>query len=126
MSGLKLKILNGEYVMHQVEPNGIIPESVIKSDFYSITKTDDEISIIAEAMIPIEGNKVETGYSCIQLVGEFDVSITGIWARITTILANAGIAVLAIATYNTDYFLVKSLHLDKAVAAFKENGFLFV
>ena len=68
MSGLKLKILNGEYVMHQVEPNGIIPESVIKSDFYSITKTDDEISIIAEAMIPIEGNKVETGYSCIQLV----------------------------------------------------------
>ena len=125
MNGLKLKILNDEYAMHQLPPDGKIPEDVFKADFYSITRTDDELSIIAEARISIKSNKVETDYSCMKLIGEFEVLTTGIWASITTILADAGISVLAVTTYNTDYFLVKTAHLDKAVAAFKKNGYLF-
>ncbi len=125
MNGLKLKILNDEYAMHQLQPDGKIPENVYRADFYSITRTDDELSIIAPAKIPINSRKVETDYSCMQLIGEFEVSITGVWASITTILADAGISVLAVTTYNTDYFLVKTAHLDKAVAAFKKNGYLF-
>ena len=126
MNGLKIKILNDEYAMHQLPPDAKIPKDVFKADFYSITRTDDELSIIAEARIPIKSNKVETDYSCMKLIGEFEVLTTGIWASITTILADAGISVLAVTTYNTDYFLVKTVQLDKAVAAFKENGFLFV
>ena len=60
-----------------------------------------------------------------QLIGEFEVLTTGIWASITTTLADAGISVLAVTTYNTDYFLVKTSQLKKAVAAFKKNGYLF-
>ena len=125
MNGLKLKILNDEYAMHQLPPDGKIPDDVFKADFYSITRTDDELSIIAPARIPIKSNKVETDYSCMQLIGEFEVLTTGIWAGITTILADAGISVLAVTTYNTDYFLVKTGQLDKAVVAFKKNGYLF-
>ena len=125
MNGLKLKILNNEYAMHQLPPDGKIPKDVFKADFYSVTRTDDELSIIAPAKIPIKSNKVETDYSCMQLIGEFEVSITGVWASITTTLADAGIAVLTVTTYNTDYFLVKTSQLKKAVAAFKKNGYLF-
>ena len=121
MNGLKLKILNDEYAMHQLPPDGKIPEDVFKADFYSVTRTDDELSIIAPAKIPIKSNKVETDYSCMQLIGEFEVLTTGIWASITTTLADAGISVLAVTTYNTDYFLVKTSQLKKAVAAFKKN-----
>jgi len=125
MNGLKLKILNDEYAMHQLPPDGKFPKDVFKADFYSVTRTDDELSIIAPAKIPIKSNKVETDYSCMQLIGEFEVSITGVWASITTTLADAGISVLAVTTYNTDYFLVKTSQLKKAVAAFKKNGYLF-
>ena len=125
MNGLKLKILNDDYAMHQLPPDGKIPKDVFKADFYSVTWTDDELSIIAPAKIPIKSNKVETDYSCIQLIGEFEVSITGVWASITTTLADAGISVLTVTTYNTDYFLVKTSQLKKAVAAFKKNGYLF-
>ena len=124
MNGLKLKILNDEYAMHQLPPDGKIPKDVFKADFYSVTRTDDELSIIAPAKIPIKSNKVETDYTCMQLIGEFEVSITGVWASITTTLADAGICVLAVTTYNTDYFLVKTSQLKKAVAAFKKNGYL--
>ena len=62
MNGLKLKILNDEYAMHQLPPDGKIPKDVFKADFYSVTRTDDELSIIAPAKIPIKSNKVETAY----------------------------------------------------------------
>ena len=94
MNGLKLKILNDEYAMHQLPPDGKIPEDVFKADFYSVTRTDDELSIIAPAKIPIKSNKVETDYSCMQLIGEFEVSITGVWASITTTLAGGSLAPL--------------------------------
>ena len=40
MNGLKIKILNDEYAMHQLPPDGKIPKDVFKADFYSITRTD--------------------------------------------------------------------------------------
>ena len=47
--------------MHQLQPDGKIPENVYRADFYSITRTDDELSIIAPARIPINSSKVEHG-----------------------------------------------------------------
>jgi hypothetical protein len=52
-----------------------------------------------------------------------DLSLFGITARITTILAEAKCNILAEATYNTDYIFVKDKQLDSVIKALSESGY---
>jgi uncharacterized protein len=56
-------------------------------------------------------------------LGTMDLSLTGIAARFTAALAAAGVAVNVIATYDTDYILVKNDVLARAVEALQEAGY---
>ena len=48
MSSIKLtlKLLNEKYGVCKLDKNEIIPTWSIKGDFFSITKTEDELSIV--------------------------------------------------------------------------------
>lgn len=122
---LKLAVLDGEYAIHRLSPEQEIPASVLKSDFFSITKTDEELSIVCDAEIPVSSEKSEKGWSCIKVSGPLDFALTGILAKISNILAEAGISIFALSTYDTDYILVKSKKLDIAERALKEAGYIF-
>ncbi|HEY4525795.1 MAG TPA: ACT domain-containing protein [Candidatus Paceibacterota bacterium] len=84
--------------------------------FYSITKTADELSVVCESdAIPPNCPKVEKGWRALKVEGPLDFSLTGILASLATPLAEAGISIFAISTYDTDYVLVKSENLPGAV-----------
>jgi hypothetical protein len=55
--------------------------------------------------------------------GPLDLSLIGILASLTTALAQAGINVFAISTFDTDYLLVKEERLEKAARALREAGY---
>ena len=46
-----------------------------------------------------------------------DFSLIGILSSISTTLANKGISIFAISTYDTDYILVKDKNIDMAIDA---------
>ena len=48
--------------------------------------------------------------------------MTGIAAALATPLAAAGVSVLVIATYDTDYVLIREDQLNRAVAALTSAG----
>jgi hypothetical protein len=54
--------------------------------------------------------------------GPLDFSLTGILASLTTSLAEVGISIFAISTFDTDYLLVKADNLERAVLKLKEAG----
>ena len=56
--------------------------------------------------------------------GPLGFSITGILASLTTCLAEVGISIFAISTFDTDYLLVKAENLKRAVVKLKEAGHL--
>jgi hypothetical protein len=56
------------------------------------------------------------------VAGPVDFGLTGVAAALTTPLAGAGIPVLLIATYETDYLLVRRVDLQRAVAALSAAG----
>ena len=101
---LKLSILDGEYAIHRFPPEGDIP--ALNGSFLSITRTEDELSIVCDADIPLKSEKSESGWTCIKVLGPLDFGLTGILAKIASVLAEVEISIFAISTYDTDYILV--------------------
>ena len=92
------------------------------ADWYSITKTDDELSIVCEEKyVPVDVIK-ETDWKCFKIEGPLDFALIGILSKLSTILADNGISIFAISTYDTDYILVKSDKLEKSIKVFESNG----
>ncbi len=65
---------------------------------------------------------INDGWRCLQFVGPFDLSLPGIMAQVATPLAQAGVPIFTLATYNTDYLLVPSARLADACNAIQQAG----
>ena len=78
---------------------------------------------IPEALVP--GNTIERddGWKGFRIIGQLDFSLIGILARISKILAEGGIGIFAISTYNTDYILTKEENFEKAMKVLKNAGY---
>ena len=122
---LKLSILKNLFTIHRFPPNYEIPNQVYGSDFYSISKTEDELSIACSSAIQLNSEKSETDWACMKVEGPLDFSLTGILAKISAVLAKVGISIFAISTFDTDYILVKSKKLPFAKEALLKSGHTF-
>ncbi len=123
---MQLKILNNKLKVVKLKSNETVPEIVYKQEFYSITKTDEELSIVLDEGIEIQSNIVEDNWRAIKIVGTLDFALIGILSKISTILAQSEISIFAISTYNTDYILVKADKLEKAIKVLEQNEYKFI
>ena len=124
-TNLKLSVLDGEYVVHRFSPESQIPVDVLKRNLISITRTNDELSIVCDAQLSFNSEKSEAGWACIKVLGPLDFGLTGILARVSGVLAEAEISIFALSTYDTDYILVKNNTLSVAKKALSEAGYIF-
>ncbi len=122
---LQLNILENHFTIHRFPANHEIPNQVYESQFYSISKTDEELSIVCNSTTQVNSEKSDTDWSCIKVEGPLDFSLTGILAKISTVLAKAEISIFAISTFDTDYILVKSEKLPFAERALLKSGYTF-
>lgn len=119
---LTLSLLPGTLAVCRLEPHAPLPAWALKGPLASITRTDEETSIVcAEENVP-EGVLCERGFACLKVAGPLDFTLTGVLAALTPPLAQAGISAFAIATYDTDYVLVKQERLRDALAALGAAG----
>ena len=121
MKQLTLKVLDGHYAIHRFSPQSDIPAEVLGSSLLSITKTEEELSIVCDTSISLDADETESGWSGIQVLGPLDFSLTGILAKLSGILAEADISIFAISTYDTDYILVKEKMLQLAVSTLQKK-----
>jgi len=119
---LRLKVLPGEFSIHRFDPSAVVPAQVYDGDFFNICRTHDELSIVCADGIVRNSPRCEAGWSCIKVMGPLDFSLTGILAHLAGLLAEAGISLFALSTYDTDYFLVKTEKLASALAALEAGG----
>ena len=97
-------------------------------DQYCFTgKTDEERSLICRTeCVPENVLEREDGWKAFRIQGVLDFTLVGILAGISGILAENGISVFAISTYNTDYILVKADKLEKAIKVLEQNEYKFI
>ena len=114
---MKLRLLPGVFAVCRLPPDAPAPV-----DFWSVTRTDDELSVICTEDAVPDGALVQLGWRGLQVVGPLDFALTGVAAALTAPLAEAQVSVLPIATYDTDYLFVRESALERAVAALEAAG----
>lgn len=123
---LNMKLLEEKYGVCRLDKYEEVPEWVNKDDFFSITKTYDELSIVClEDNIP-NNIKCERDWRILKVEGPLDFSLVGILAYISSVLAQNSISIFAISTYDTDYILVKNKDVDRAIEVLREDGYCVV
>ena len=123
MNRLTFQLQSAEYSLCRLAPEQTIPDWVYGSAFFSISKTSDELSIVCESQF-VPGEVKQNGqWRLLKIMAVLDLSLTGITAQFSTALANAGVNICVIATYDTDYLLVKEEKLSAAINALENAGF---
>jgi hypothetical protein len=116
--------LHDEFTIMQIDTDQPIPASVFDCDFYSITKTKDEVSIIVNRHIGIPNARISEVWRGFKVEGILDLSLVGIINDIITPLKENSISVFVTSTYNTDYVLVKKSSFDKSIEIFENTGYI--
>ena len=109
------------FAVCRLDPSAEPPATPARG-FHSVTRTDAELSVICvEAAAPRDA-VVERGWRGLQVAGPLDFGLTGVAAALTAPLAAAGVSVLPLATFDTDYLFVRASSLADAVDALEVFG----
>jgi len=101
-----------------------ISEIDMKMDFFFLAKTNEEISLVCKTeQAPANCIKRDDGWKGFYIDGMVDLSMVGVLAKISTILADNGISIFSVSTYNTDYILVKEHKWGKAMSVLMREGY---
>lgn len=105
---LKLKKLTGTYAIARIEPNAFIPQWADGAGFVSISRTEDELSIVClqdriPALVKHDGN-----WTCYKFQGPFAFGETGVVLSVIKPLSENGIGIFVVSTFDGDHLLVKS------------------
>ncbi|MCK5417448.1 MAG: ACT domain-containing protein [Desulfobacterales bacterium] len=119
---LTLKILPNRLAVCRLNADAPLPDWIDESDFSSVTRTEAELTIVCDEVLVASGTTSETGWRCIKVEGPLDFSEIGIVLSLTQPLAESGVAVFLISTFDTDYLMVKEKDLANAIDALSAQG----
>ena len=119
---LTLTLLPDRLAVCRLAPDAALPPWLDWSGgLISLTRTSDELSIVcAEERVP-DTVQAERGWRALKVLGPLDFALTGILAGLAAPLAEAGISLFALSTYDTDYVLVRAADLERALAVLRQS-----
>lgn len=118
----QLSVVPGRFAVCRLDADAAIPEWANGVSFVSITRTADELSIVcAEDRVPAS-TRCERGFAAVRVAGTLAPELVGVMVSLARPLADAGIPILAIGTYDTDYVLVRHADLENAIRALRAAG----
>jgi uncharacterized protein len=119
---VKLYTLDELYAIVRLEPDAPVPDWARSGDFWSVTRSDSELSIVCrEEDVPAAAS-AERGWCALELAGPLDFSLTGVVAALVTPLAEAEVPIFVLSTFETDYLFVRERDLERSVTALAEAG----
>ena len=122
---MQLRTLPDSYAVVRLEPGSELPEWVDKGPFRSVTRTDHEVSVVCRDHDVPEGESVDRGWTVLETMGPFDFSLTGAISSLVEPLAAAEVPIFVLSTFESDYVLVRSSDLARAVDALEDAGHEF-
>ena len=119
---MELKVIDKEFSVCKVSDFSEIDTG---QPYIFTGSTDEERSLVCPTEV-VPGNTIERNdkWRAFRIEGVLDFSLIGILSKISTCLAENGIGIFAISTFNTDYILTKKENFDKAIDVLKAEGYL--
>lgn len=119
---LRFRLIPGSFAVCRLAADAPVPQWAWNSPFSSVTRTADELSIVCSADdVPPDVN-ADQRWICLKIEGPFAFSQVGILASIIDPLAENGVPIFAISTYDTDYVLIKEEFWEVACGALQRAG----
>ncbi len=119
---LTLTVLPGRFAVCRLAADAALPHWARGGGFLSITRTAEELSIVCREDAVPDGVRREAGWTCLKVEGPLAFAETGILAALAGPLAEVGIALSALSTFDTDYLLVKQNNLQQALQVLRAVG----
>ena len=118
---MEIKRIHQDFTVCQVKDYSLVN---LDSEYSFIGKTDEEKSLVCiTSEVPENIIQRDDGLKAFCIQGVLDFSLIGILAKIATILADNGISIFAVSTYNTDYVLIKKENYQKALEVLQTTGY---
>lgn len=114
MRTLSLMLLPGRFAVCRLDPAANLPSPAGRDGFWSVTRTAEEISVVLPESAAQPEWRIEAGWRAFQVAGPLAFGLTGVVASLTQPLAEAGVPVFVLSTFDTDYLLVKEQNLEHA------------
>lgn len=121
---MEIKKIDHNFSVCQVEDYSLVN---LNSEYSFIGKTDEEKSrVCITDEVPANVIQRDDGWKAFRIQGVLDFSLIGILAKIAAALADNGISIFAVSTYNTDYVLMKKENYQKALDVLKALGYMII
>ena len=121
-AGHALELLPGTFAIARLAPDAEVPPWASEGAIASVIRTDAECSIVcAESAVP-KTITAERGFKGLRVRGPLPFDAVGVLASLVAPLAEAGISILSLSTYDTDYLLVPSDRLEDALGVLRAAG----
>jgi len=118
---MQIKRIKGDFSVCKVKDFSLVN---LESEYCFVGKTDEERSVTClTADVPGNCTHHDDGWKAFRIQGELDFSLIGILSRISGLMAENGIGIFAVSTYNTDYILVKNDNYERALSVLAGNGY---
>ena len=119
---LRLEVLPGRFAVARLPSDAPVPDWAAGDSFHSLTRTAQELSIVCpESAVP-KDVRSEAGFRALRVAGPLDFQLVGILLSLAQPLAEAGVSIFTLSTFDTDYVLVREEHLERALAALGGAG----
>jgi hypothetical protein len=119
---VQLYALDELYAIVRLEPDADVPPWSTRGHFWSITRSDSELSIVCpQEDVPPDAS-AERGWCALEVAGPLDFSLTGVVSSLGAPLAEDEIPLFLISTFETDYLLVREPDLHRSVEALTSAG----
>lgn len=121
---MELKKLNKDFSVCKVEDYSLVN---LDAEYSFIGKTDEEKSLVCITKdIPPNAIRCDDGWNGFRIQGVLDFSLIGILSKISSVLADNGISIFVVSTYNTDYVFIKEEKYQKALEVLKQFGYKII
>ena len=118
---MRLQVIEGKFSVCKVENLRAVNFNV---PWLFVGKTDAEISVVCLTVdVPHATLAREDGWRALRVAEKMDFGLTGVMAGISTVLAQAGISIFAVSTFDTDYILIKAENLGLTQTALEAGGY---
>jgi hypothetical protein len=124
--GRTVRVLPGTMAIIRLEPDAAPPAWASQAEFLCLMRTRESLTIVcSQTGVPVSVPS-DRDWRCLEVQGPLDLSMTGVLASLATALAQAGVPIFALSSYETDFILVKGAQLSSARQALEDAGYRVV
>ena len=118
-----LSLLKNSYAICRLPAAAEAPRVPVASEFWSCTRTSNELSIVCETDQSPSDAVVDGDWRIVFIAAQMELDMVGVLASVLEPLRDAGISVFALSTFDTDYVLIREANVAKALSALRSVGY---